>query len=113
MKSKIIEVNLENGMPTVDTAIKRLKSALTTYKGMGYKAVIVIHGYGSTGVGGSIKTAVHRCLREPVMVGIVRNFISGENWVSRKKEALGVCKDLQSYEARISNNLGITIVFLR
>ena len=55
---KVIELNIEYNNPTVSSALQKLKNSLATYKRQGTKAVIVIHGYGSTGVGGSIKTAV-------------------------------------------------------
>jgi len=111
--NKIAELNLEYGSPTVPVAILKMKNALTTYRGKGYKAVIVIHGYGSTGVGGGIKTAIRKCLDENSMRGIVRMFIGGEDWLNNRKSALAVCKDLEHYEHRIANNNGIVVVILR
>ncbi|NLB82295.1 MAG: hypothetical protein GX800_11965, partial [Clostridiaceae bacterium] len=68
--------------------------------------------YGSSGVGGSIKVAVKGCLGENSMRGIVRTFVGGEQWINRKKEMLGICKGLESYERRISGNEGVTVVIL-
>jgi hypothetical protein len=113
MKSKVVEVNLEYGMPEIDIALQNMKNALTTYKGQGVKVVILIHGYGSSGIGGGIKTAVIRCLGENSMRGIVRTYVGGEQWLNRKKEMLAFCKELESYERRIANNYGITVVVLR
>jgi hypothetical protein len=113
MQKKVTEVNLEYNKPTVEAAVRSMKNSLTTLKGQGYKAVILIHGYGSTGVGGSIKTAVIRSLSEPGMRGIVRTFVSGEQWSERKKEMIGMCKALESYEKRIAGNYGVTVVILR
>lgn len=113
MKSKVAEVNLEYGMPTVDTAIQKMKNSLMTCKGQGCKAVILIHGYGSSGVGGSIKAAVKRSLMDSSMRGIVRIFAGGEDWVNRKKEFLAFCRDLENFERRISGNEGVTVVVLR
>lgn len=113
MRNKVAEVNLEYGMPGIDSALQNMKNALTTYKGQGLKAVILIHGYGSSGVGGGIKTAVTRCLGENSMRGIVRTYVGGEDWLNRKREILSMCKDLESYERRIANNNGITVVILR
>lgn len=113
MSQKVAEVNLEQNMPTVDVAVQRLKNALTSCKGQGYKAAIIVHGYGSTGVGGSIKTAVQRCLGESSMRGIVRNYAGGEQWLNRKRELLAVCRDLENYERRVANNPGVTVVILR
>ncbi|MDX9872862.1 MAG: hypothetical protein RBT41_10660 [Clostridia bacterium] len=113
MARKVIEFNLEYNHPTVETAVQKLKNALTTFKGQGYKAVIVIHGYGSSGVGGSIKTAVTKCLAESSMRGIVRASAGGEQWSARKKEIVSFCKDLENHELRVANNPGVTIVILR
>ncbi len=54
---KLREVNLEAGMPFVDQAIKRLTFELHQSRRQGFAAVKIIHGYGSSGVGGKIRTA--------------------------------------------------------
>jgi len=111
--NKVAELNLEYGSPTIPVAIQNMKNALTTYKGKGYKAVIVIHGYGSTGVGGGIKEAVKKCLNDNSLRGIVRMFVGGENWVNNKKSMLDICKGLESYQRRIADNDGVTVVILK
>ena len=113
MFKKVAEVNLEYDMPTVAAAVQRLKNALTTHQRQGYKAVILIHGYGSTGVGGSIKAAVCKCLKENSMKGIVRTFAPGEQWSERKRELIGICKALEEYSNNINNNYGVTVVILK
>jgi len=113
MANKVAEVNLEHGMPTVNAALLKMTNSLNTYKRQGYKAVIVIHGYGSSGVGGSIKTAVIKCLGDNSMRGIVRVYVSGEQWFNRKREMLDLCKDLGNYENKIAGNNGVTVVALR
>lgn len=113
MQKKVAEVNLEREMPTVEVAIQKMKNSLTTYKRQGYKAVILIHGYGSTGVGGGIKAAVAKSLGESSMIGIVRGYAGGEQWPDKKKELVGMCKALENYELKIANNYGVTVVVLR
>jgi hypothetical protein len=100
-------------MPTVDVAIQKMKNSLTTFRAQGYKAVILIHGYGASGVGGSIKVAVSSCLCDNCMRGIVRTFVGGGQWFNRKREILASCKALENYERKIANNEGITVVLLR
>ena len=113
MQSKITELNLEYGSPTVEAALQKMKNALITYKGQGCKTVVIIHGYGSTGVGGGIKAAVRKALSESSLQGIVRIFYGGEEWLNKKRELLSVCKALENYERRISGNNGITVVVLK
>ena len=113
MSNKVAEVNLEYGMPTVDAALIKMRNSLTTYKMQGYKAVILIHGYGASGVGGSIKTAVIRGLGENSMRGLVRDYVCGDQWFNRKREMLDMCKDLGNFERKIASNNGVTVVLLR
>ena len=109
----IKKLNIETGSPDTQTAIQRLKNTLPTYKRQGCKAVLIVHGYGSTGTGGSIKTAVRRCLSEPSMVGLVRLVVAGEDWINRKRDALSICGALAQFEREIASNPGITLVILR
>ncbi|MFO7636392.1 MAG: Smr/MutS family protein [Clostridia bacterium] len=111
--SKVMECNLEYGRPTVEDALRQMRDALMTCRGRGGKAVILIHGYGSSGVGGEIKTAVRKSLAENSMRGLVRAFAGGEQWHYRKKEMTGMCKSLGDHERRIANNEGVTVVILR
>lgn len=111
--SKVREVNLEYGQPRVEVALQKMVNQLTTCKGQGCKAVILIHGYGSSGVGGSIKAGVRRKLREPLLSGIVRAYCGGEDWFERKREMVGMCQDLSNYSRRIDGNPGVTVVVLR
>jgi DNA-nicking Smr family endonuclease len=113
MGSRVTEVNLEYGMPKVEDAIRNMNNALVSQKRMGAKAVILIHGYGSTGVGGNIKPAVGRALSQPSMRGIVKAYVPGESWYSKRKEMLALCRELKDYEGRINGNDGITVVVLR
>ncbi|MDP3058903.1 MAG: hypothetical protein Q8N36_05555 [bacterium] len=111
--TKVVEVNLEYGRPTVDMAVKNMKNALTTCKKQGSKAVILVHGYGSSGVGGAIKLAIRRELADRSMSGIVRAAIGGEEWHVKKKDVTSLCPALDEYERRLCHNEGVTIVVLR
>jgi hypothetical protein len=88
-------------------------SQLGTCKGQGCKAVILVHGYGSSGVGGGIKTAVKSKLRESSLSGIVRSQCGGESWYERKKELLALCPALTDYQRKIDGNYGVTVVILK
>ena len=100
-------------MPTIETALINLKNNLSTYRRQGVKAVIVIHGYGSSGVGGGIKVAVTRLLGDTSMSGVVRAYAGGEQWYYKKRELTTICKSLEAYERRIAGNEGVTVVLLK
>jgi hypothetical protein len=75
--------------------------------------VILVHGYGSSGAGGGIKTAVRNKLREPSMSGMIRTYCGGEHWYEKKKELLNICRPLSDYQRRIEGNHGVTVVILK
>jgi hypothetical protein len=111
--TKVKEVNLEYGSPTVDAAVRNMVSQLSTCKGQGCKAVILVHGYGSSGTGGGIKAAVKSKLRETSLSGIVRMSCGGENWYEKKKDFLRVCPALTESQRKIDGNQGVTVVVLK
>lgn len=110
---KVKEVNLERGNPTVEEAMRRLVNELSTAKGAGYRAVILIHGYGSSGVGGAIKIACRSKLKERSLVGIVREFTGGEDWAEHKKHFMDVCPQLKNFNAYIEGNRGLSVILLK
>lgn len=112
-QKKVREVNLERGLPTVDAALREMVNQLSTCKGQGYKAVILIHGYGSSGTGGGIKAAVRSRLRDRSLSGLVRLTCGGEEWMDRKREMTDVCGGLKDFESRVSGNPGVTVVVLK
>lgn len=110
---KVKEVNLERGSPTTDVAVRNMVNQLSTCKAQGYRAVVLIHGYGSTGVGGAIKVSVRGKLREASLSGIVRGYCGGEDWINRKSEMITVCSQLKDFHSRIDGNRGVTVVLLK
>ncbi len=71
-------INLETDKPSTETALRRLKLELMTLRRIGVKRVKIIHGYGSTGKGGSIRNAVRAELLEQARSAKIRAFCPGE-----------------------------------
>lgn len=110
---KVKEVNLERGFPTVDVAIRDMIGQLGTYKRLGYRAIILIHGYGSTGEGGKIRQSVKQKLKEPSLTGLIKESLGGEDWGSGRRHYLEACPQLKDFERRVDGNPGVTVVLLR
>ena len=103
-------INLEAGMPTVATAKNLLSQSLRTAKANGTHLVKLIHGYGSTGKGGAIRSAVRRELQ-----GQVRLWIPGEDFSpfsEDTRQAVGRYPELAKDQDYARTNHGITIVVL-
>lgn len=76
----IKSVNIEDGMPTVEEARQRLERELSAARAGKVIALRVIHGYGSSGVGGALRLAMQLRLRELQQQGEIREVIYGEDW---------------------------------
>jgi hypothetical protein len=108
-------VNVEDGMPPVEEARLRLDHALHAARTEKAVALRVIHGYGSSGKGGSLRVAIQLRLRELRESGELREVIYGEDWRISDE---ATWKWLQRYPEWKKDsdlgrgNKGITIVIL-
>ena len=108
-------VNLEAGMPTVATAKSLLSQALRTAKATGTHLVKLIHGYGSTGKGGAIRSAVRKDLEERRRLGQIVCYIPGDEFspfYESARQAIYQYPELTKDRDYTRTNQGITIVVL-
>ncbi len=114
MGEEVPIINLEDGFPGSDEAIRKMTNGISLAKQKGSRAVLLIHGYGSTGVGGANRTAVRRKLKDKAMCGLVREVCPGEEWYIKKRQMLSICPRLKNYERDIIlGGRGVTVVLLR
>ncbi len=113
MKYKVI--NIEAGLPTVETGQKKLYLEIVTAKRQGVKVLKVIHGYGSTGVGGSLKKGIMQYLTAKKKERFIKEFVPGENWDIFNAEARSILEQYADLRKDIDlgrGNPGITIVLI-
>jgi hypothetical protein len=108
-------VNLKSDMPQVREGLQRMERELALARQEKATLLKLVHGYGSTGVGGDICIAVQKRLLQMTQDGQIRGCIFGENW-SKSDDA--TWKLMQSHPELKSDsdlgrrNRGITIVLL-
>jgi hypothetical protein len=108
-------INLEDGMPKVEAARLRMQHELHTARQQGYAAVKVIHGYGSSGVGGALRIELQKELRRLAGAGHVRVVVAGEEWRVSDEAAWELLKRYPEWKQDSDlgkGNKGITIVLL-
>ena len=71
-------VNLEKGLPTVEQALTRLRQEIVQGRALGYRVLVLIHGYGSSGEGGAIRAEVRRLLGFLQDKGQINDYLAGE-----------------------------------
>ena len=107
--------DIKSDMPTADQAVCRVSGVLATARVTGAAAVKIIHGYGSTGVGGRIRTEARRYLEEQRRKGKVRAVLPGEDFSIFNEatlRAFALCPALRSDSDLDRHNNGVTIVIL-
>lgn len=107
-------VNLEDGMPTVEQARLRMEHELHTARQQRCAAIKLIHGYGSSGVGGSLRVELQKELRKLVKAGTIRSFIAGEDWRVSNETTWAILKKFPEWKKDSDlgkDNKGISMVF--
>ena len=102
-------------MPTVREALQQLERELARARQAGCGVIKLIHGYGSSGVGGEIRIAAQRRLTEMASRGEIRACIFGENWAKSDERAWALINthpELKGDADLGRRNLGITVVVL-
>jgi len=114
-KAAIKTIDVKSDMPSLDQALQRLEREIVCAKREGIRLLKVIHGYGSSGVGGEIRIAVQKRLRELAEAGEIHGCVFGEDW-SKSNEVtwklLQARAELKDDPHLGRKNLGITVVIL-
>ena len=111
----LVELNIEQGKPRAFQAKTILEHGLLQAKRQGAQAVRVIHGYGSSGPGGSLKYMTHQVLQRMLRDGDIKAFVPGEQFSIFEEVGRAL---LDAYPALSKdrdlgrNNRGITLVLL-
>lgn len=112
MKAITRELNLELGRPTADEALRRLEAA----RHMNTPLLKLIHGYGSSGKGGRIRTASRKYLLAQQEKGRIAAVVPGERFSifdETTRRALQQYPHLRQDRDLERENMGVTFIFLR
>ena len=110
------EVNLEEGKPVVETAIRRLTFEIHHSRRLNAAVLKIIHGYGSKGTGGKIRIAARRYLQSLVSRGEIRGMIPGEQFSifdETTRRAFLSCDTLRQDRDLERHNNGVTFILLK
>ena len=108
-------VNIKEDMPAATDAVRRVTYNIRNGKTLGCAAIKFIHGYGSTGKGGRIRTEVRRYLEDQKRRGQIRDWIPGEDFSifsEATRSAFRLCGELRQDPDLERHNNGITVVLL-
>ena len=116
LNSDTVEINIKQGSPLVEDALGQLTDHLRKSMDLGIKAIVLIHGYGSSGEGGRIKWAVHEALENNQYADRVEEYFFGEQVPFGSEPYRALLKrrpGLKSYLQRFKEgNAGMTVLLL-
>ena len=115
MPESVVTINLEMGYPTVEEARQMLKAELEKCRSRNVIAVKVIHGYGSSGVGGALREGIRKSLISRRKEKVIKAVVFGEKWSIFDSVALAMleqCPALSKDKDLCSYNPGISVVLL-
>lgn len=104
MDRPVRELNLELGRPDAAEALRRLAAEVEAARKMGTPAMKLVHGYGSSGKGGRLRTACRTWLRQQELC-----FLPGEEFSIFNQEArrwLALCPRLRQDRDLDAENRG-------
>lgn len=108
--------NLKQDGPTVEEALERLRDCLRNAIDLGIKAIILIHGYGSSGQGGRIKKAVHEALENNHFSDRVDEYHFGEHTAFGSEAYYALLRRKPSLKTHLKHfkegNAGMTVLIL-
>ena len=108
-------VNLEAGRPTVEVAMNRCREVIADASRNRVSVITFIHGYGSSGKGGVIRSECRQTLEYMKSKREISDYIAGEDFQKKSARVRGL---LQRYAALAKDrnlnqgNHGITLVIL-
>jgi hypothetical protein len=116
LSSDTIELNIKQDGPYVEEALERLTDYLRKSLEIGIKAIVLIHGYGSSGEGGRIKWAIHEALESNRYTDRVDEYHFGEDVAFGSEAYHALLKrrpGLKPYLKRFKEgNAGMTVLLL-
>ena len=114
--SAIRTFNVEAGLPTLDDARRLVIAEIKQAKRDGARVLKVIHGYGSSGKGGTLCFGLRKSFGLRKKEGIIKDFIAGEDFSifnATTLDLLEAVPELRGDPDVGAINEGVTILWLK
>jgi hypothetical protein len=107
--------NVEAGRPTLEDARRLVIAQIKQAKRDGARVLKVIHGYGSSGKGGTLCVGLRKSFRLRKKEGVIVEFIAGEDFSIFDKTTLDLLEavpELRGDPDLDAANEGVTVLWL-
>ena len=114
--SVIRTVNIEADFPSLDDARRRVIAEVRKAKREGIRVLKIIHGYGSSGKGGTLCIGLRKSFRLRKEESVIKDFIPGEAFSIFQEPTLALLEavpELRGDPDLEATNEGVTILWLK
>ena len=108
--------NVEAGFPTLEDARRLVVAEIKKARQEGTRVLKFIHGYGSSGQGGTLCVGLRKSFRLRMKEGVIKTFIAGEDFSIFNETVLrllDVVPELRGDPDLGATNEGVTIVWVK
>lgn len=108
-------INIKENNPNADYAMFLIDEEIKYSKAVGNRVVIIIHGYGSHGRGGTIKEYVKEYLPILKKKAIITDYVFGENWGEfneTRKKICDIAPEIILKENLSRLNAGVSVILI-
>jgi hypothetical protein len=111
----VLTLNVEAGLPTLEEARKRVLDVMRSSRKSGVRVLKIIHGYGSSGKGGTLCVGLRKSFSLRRKEKVIREYVPGEDFSifdPRTVALLEEVPELRGDPDLDATNEGITVVWL-
>jgi hypothetical protein len=108
--------NVEAGFPSLDEARRLVLEEIRKSRREGVRVLKIIHGYGSSGKGGTLNHGLKKSFALRKKEGVIKDFITGENFTIFNPivlELLEALPELRADPDLSTTNEGVTVLWLK
>ena len=108
--------NVEAGFPSLDEARRLVLEEIRKSRREGVRVLKIIHGYGSSGRGGTLNHGLKKSFALRKKEGVIKDFITGENFTIFNPivlELLEAVPELLADPELSATNEGVTVLWLK
>ena len=108
--------NVEANLPRLEEARRLVIDEIRRAQREGIRVLKIIHGYGSSGKGGTLCSGLHKSFRLRKKEGVIRDFIAGEDFSVFNEVTLSLLTaipELRGDPDLNATNEGVTILWLK
>ncbi len=108
--------NVEANFPTLDEARRQIIEEIRTAKRKGVRVLKIIHGYGSSGKGGTLNFGLRKSFALRKKEGVIKDFIAGEDFSIFNPTVLNLLEtvpELRGDPDLDAMNEGVTVLWLK